>query len=134
MAPPDRVATARPQALVSAALTDTVHSSRYSPKYHCTHRGRCVDQPSNAVVSVASCHRAMPSFSTALRPAASATTHSSARPCRDAANVEATMSPAPIPAAATSRPGPIAVNPPVAARLTGVSPCGALSGGASWPR
>ena len=51
----------------------------------------------------------MPSLSTPLRNAASATTHSSASPCRDAAIVADTMSPAPMPAAATSRPGPISL-------------------------
>jgi hypothetical protein len=60
-----------------------------------------------AVVSVASCQRAMPSLRKHLRNAASATTHSSCSPCADAAIVDDTMSPAPMPAAATSSPGPI---------------------------
>ena len=42
-----------------------------------------------------------------VRTMISATTHSSCRPCADAAIVDDTMSPAPMPAAATSRPGPI---------------------------
>ena len=58
-----------------------------------------------------------------MRKAASATTHSSASPWRAAANVADTMSPAPMPAAATSRPGPIAVHPPAAGGETaGASP------------
>jgi hypothetical protein len=119
IASPLSVAAASPQALVSAALTETVHSTRYATKYHRTQRGRWVHQPSTAVVPVASCQRAMPSFSTALRKAARTTTQTSARPCREAAMVADTMSPAPIPAAATSRPGPIWVRAREAGGVTG---------------
>ena len=49
------------------------------------------------------------SLSTDLRKVASATTHGSRRPCADAAIVDDTMSPAPMPAAATSSPGPISL-------------------------
>ena len=50
----------------------------------------------------------MPSFRKHLRNAASATTHSSCSPCAGRRHRRAeTMSPAPMPAAATSSPGPI---------------------------
>ena len=63
----------------------------------------------------------MPSLRKHLRNAASATTHSSCRPCADAAIVDETMSPAPMPAAATSRPGPISLTTLVRGGARGVT-------------
>src|SRR5262249_48796820 len=80
MVPFVSVAIPRPHALVSAPLTDTVQTTRYTPNYPPPHQGKCWHHPSSAVASVASCHRAMPSFKKHLRNAASATTHRRATP------------------------------------------------------
>src|SRR6187397_390554 len=76
------------------------------PKYHLTHAGRYSAHPSSAVFPVASCHRAMPSFSTYLKNAPTAIAQSRMTPYRAPPTVAATTSPDPMPVAATTRPGP----------------------------
>src|SRR5688572_33316418 len=76
------------------------------PKYHFTHAGKYSAHPSSAVLPVASCHRAIPSFNTYLKNAPTAMAHSRMTPYRAPPTVAATTSPDPIPVAATTRPGP----------------------------
>src|ERR1051326_8903364 len=56
---------------------------------------------------LASCHRAIPSFKTHFNKAPMAIAHSRMRPYLAPPTVEAMMSPAPMPDAATINPGPI---------------------------
>src|SRR5262245_1578709 len=68
--------------------------------------GKCSRQPSTSVRSVASCQRAAPSAMVYLMITPAASAHTSTSPYSAPAMIDDTMSPTPIPAAASSRPGP----------------------------
>jgi hypothetical protein len=75
-----------------------------------THAGRYSAQPSMTVLPVASCQRAIPSVSTNLKKAPSATPQSRMTPYLAPPTVAETTSPDPMPAAATISPGPASLS------------------------
>src|SRR5690606_6409694 len=79
-------------------------------KYIETNLGSFEIQPSRIVVLVESCQRAIPSLSTYFNTAPMITAHNTATPYCAPATEADIRSPAPIPVAATARPGPINFN------------------------
>src|SRR5262245_35149484 len=72
-----------------------------------TTRGRASRHPSISVVPVASCHRAPPSAMEYLMRTPATSAHTRVSPYSAPAMVDDTISPTPMPVAASSRPGPM---------------------------